>query len=100
MDPLGYAEQRCGVEVCALSALCAFWVEVCALSALSAIKAGFAGGRAGPAVLWLGPEGCGPSSPGGGCPDDQAEFQQLLEGKVNSFFAYMAMEKSANLHSG
>ena len=26
--------QRCGVEVCALSALCALWVEVCALSAL------------------------------------------------------------------
>jgi hypothetical protein len=24
----------------------------------------------------------------------------LLEGEVNSFFAYMAMEKSANLHSG
>ena len=31
---------------------------------------------------------------------DQAEFQQFLEGKVDSFFAYMAMEKSANLHSG
>jgi hypothetical protein len=31
---------------------------------------------------------------------DQAESQQLLESKVDSFFADMAMEKSANLHSG
>jgi hypothetical protein len=92
--------QRCGVEVCALSALCALWVEVCALSALSAISAGFAGGRAGFGILWPGPEGCGPSSPGGGSPVDQAEFQQLLESKIDSFFADMAMEKSANLHSG
>src|SRR5258708_27686816 len=79
--------QRCGVKVCALSAL-------------SAISAGFAWGRAGFGILWPGPEVCGPSSPGGGSPVDQAEFQQLFESKVNSFFADMAMEKSANLHSG
>src|ERR1700738_1561975 len=71
------------VEVCALSALCALWVEVCALSALCAIRAVFAGGRAGFGVLWLGPEGCGPSSPGGGSPSDQAESQQLLESEVD-----------------
>ena len=30
---------------------------------------------------------------------DQAESQELIESKVNSFFADMAMEKSADLHS-
>ena len=34
----GTADDGLGVEVCALSALCALWVEVCALSALSAIR--------------------------------------------------------------
>jgi hypothetical protein len=48
-------------------------------------------------VLCFGPDGCGPSSAGGGSPIDNAETLQLLESEVDSFFAGMAMKESPDL---
>jgi hypothetical protein len=73
-------------------------VEVCALSALCAVWVGFGGVRAGFRLLCFGPETCGPSSAGGGFPVDKAEFQQLFESEVDSFFAYVAMKETPDLN--
>jgi hypothetical protein len=59
----------------------------------------FRGVDAGFRLLRFGPETCGSSSAGGGFPVDEAEFQQLFEGEVDSFFAYVAMKETPDLTS-
>ena len=73
---------------------------MCAISALCAIRVGLRGVGDGFRVLDFGPEGCRPSSAGGGFPVDEAEGVQLSESEVDSLFAYVAMEEGPDLNPG
>jgi hypothetical protein len=71
---------------------------MCALSALSAIWVSFWGVGAGFRVLDFGPEGCGPSSAGGGSPVDKAEgHQDGTFGKITSLRSLPRLAADGNL---